>query len=47
MDQVYSTINEHKKGQHLSKYERAFIEIRLKDGWKATAFLRKISFALS
>lgn len=45
MDQVYSTINEHKKGQHLSKYDRAFIEIRLKDGWKANRIAKEIGCA--
>lgn len=42
MDQVYSTINEHKKGQHLLKEDRFFIEIRLKDGWNANRIAKEI-----
>lgn len=42
MDQVYSTTNEHKKGQHLSKYDRALIGIRLKDGWNANRIAKEI-----
>ncbi|MDO4921404.1 MAG: IS30 family transposase [Phascolarctobacterium sp.] len=45
MDQVYSTTNEHKKGQHLSKDERILIEIRLKDGWTPNRIAKEIGCA--
>lgn len=42
MDQVYSTTNGWKKGQHLTKDERVMIQLRLKDGWKANRIAKEI-----
>lgn len=45
MDQVHSTTNEHKKGQHLTFEERVLIQTRLKDGWKVWRIAEEIGCA--
>lgn len=45
MDQLHSTTIEHKKGQHLTFEERVWIQVRLKDGWKANRIAKEIGCA--
>ena len=45
MDQVHSTTNERKKGQHLTFEDRVLIQTRLKDKWKPGRIAKEIGCA--
>jgi len=47
MDQLHSTTNERKKGQHLTFEERVIIQTRLKDGFSRRAIAKEIGCAVS